>query len=84
MLSDASFSSYVALNGRLHALFREMSGSGTVARELERVTSMSFSSPAAFVLVQANAPQARDLLVVAQDQHRQVLDAIEKREGGRA
>ena len=51
--------------------------------ELERVTSMLFSSPAAFVLVQAKAPQARDLLVVAQD-HQQVLDAIEKREGGRA
>jgi GntR family transcriptional regulator of vanillate catabolism len=34
--------------------------------------------------VQANAPQARDMLIVAQDQHRQVLDAIERREGSRA
>ncbi|MDB5861245.1 MAG: transcriptional regulator, GntR family, partial [Ramlibacter sp.] len=33
---------------------------------------------------QANSPQSRDMLVVAQDQHRQVLDAIERREGGRA
>ena len=36
------------------------------------------------MVVQANSPQARDMLVVAQDQHRQVLDAIERREGARA
>ena len=29
-------------------------------------------------------PRARDMLIVAQDQHRQVLDAIERREGARA
>ena len=36
------------------------------------------------VLSQANSSQARDMLVVAQDQHRQVLQAIEQREGARA
>jgi len=34
--------------------------------------------------VQANGPRARDMLVVAQDQHRQVLEAIAQREGARA
>ena len=34
--------------------------------------------------MQANSPQARDMLVVAQDQHRQVLEAIEQRAGSRA
>ena len=33
---------------------------------------------------QAHSPQARDMLIVAQDQHWQVLDAIERREGARA
>ena len=32
----------------------------------------------------ADVPQARDMLIVAQDQHWQVLDAIERREGARA
>jgi GntR family transcriptional regulator, vanillate catabolism transcriptional regulator len=32
----------------------------------------------------STTPQARDTLVVAQHQHRQVLDAIERREAGRA
>ena len=36
------------------------------------------------MVVQANSPRARDMLIVAQDQHRQVLDAIERREGARA
>ena len=36
------------------------------------------------MVVQANSPQARDMLIVAQDQHWQVLDAIERREGARA
>ena len=83
-LNDASFSSYVALNAQFHSLICEMAGSGTIARELERVTNMPFASPSAFVVVQANSPQARDMLVVAQDQHRQVLEAIEQHEGSRA
>jgi GntR family transcriptional regulator, vanillate catabolism transcriptional regulator len=48
------------------------------------VVRLPFASPSAFVVVQANSPQARDMLVVAQDQHRQVLDAIQVREGSRA
>jgi len=55
-----------------------------IVRELERVTRLPFASPSGFVVLQANSPQARDMLVVAQDQHRQVLDAIERREGSRA
>jgi len=35
-------------------------------------------------VVQANSPAARDMLLIAQDQHGQVLDAIENREGSRA
>ena len=83
-LNDESFSSYVELNAKFHALLSEMSGSGIMARELERVISMPFASPSAFVVAQANSPQARDMLVVAQDQHWQVLSAIEQREGSRA
>jgi GntR family transcriptional regulator of vanillate catabolism len=50
-----------------------------MGRELERVGSLPFASPSGFVVV-----QSRDMLVVAQDQHCQVLDGIENREGARA
>ena len=83
-LNDAAFGRYVELNRRFHGLLAEMAGSGVIARELERVTNLPFASPSAFVLVQANSDHSRDMLVVAQDQHREVLEAIEAREGARA
>lgn len=83
-LDDRAFVRYVALNENFHNLLSEMAASSVIARELERVVRMPFASPSGFVVVQANSPQARDMLVVAQDQHRQVLDAIERREGARA
>ncbi len=84
MLNDEAFSSYVDLNQQFHALLCEMAGSPVIAHQLERVASLPFASPSAFVVAQANSPQARDMLVVAQDQHRQVLDAVERGEGSRA
>ncbi|MCJ0762772.1 GntR family transcriptional regulator [Variovorax terrae] len=83
-LNDEAFSRYVALNQRFHNLLGEMAGSAVIVRELERVARLPFASPSGFVVVQANSPQARDMLIVAQDQHRQVLDAIEHGEGSRA
>lgn len=83
-LDDDGFTQYVRLNQRFHVLLAEMAGSTVLARELERVVNLPFASPSGFVVVQANSPRARDMLIVAQDQHRQVLDAIERREGSRA
>ncbi|GAB2581250.1 GntR family transcriptional regulator [Ramlibacter solisilvae] len=83
-LNDAAFSRYVELNQRFHTLLREMAGSPVIARELDRVVSLPFASPSAFVAVQAGSAHSRDMLIVAQDQHREVLAAIERREGARA
>jgi len=83
-LDDGAFLNYVTLNQRFHNLLRDMAGSAVLAREIERVISLPFASPSGFVVHQANSPQARDMLIVAQDQHRQVLAAIAQREGARA
>ena len=83
-LDDAAFARYVTFNGQFHALLAELSGSTVIAQQLERITNLPFASPSGFVVVQANSPAARDMLLIAQDQHRQVLDAIESREGSRA
>ena len=83
-LDDEGFSRYVELNARFHLLLSRMVGSDVVARELDRVKGLPFASPSAFVVVQTHSAQARDMLVVAQDQHRQALDAIKRREGARA
>ncbi|MFT4268888.1 MAG: GntR family transcriptional regulator [Xenophilus sp.] len=83
-LDDAGFTRYVAANGRFHTLLLRMAGSRVLAREAERVLRLPFASPSAFVVVQANSPQARDMFIVAQAQHRAVLDAVQRREGARA
>jgi GntR family transcriptional regulator, vanillate catabolism transcriptional regulator len=83
-LSDADFAAYVQLNQRFHNLLGELAGSELLTREMERAASMPFASPSAFVVVQATSPKARDMLIVAQDQHWQVFQAIEQGEGMRA
>ena len=83
-LDDDAFSTYVALNSHFHSLLYELADSPTITRQLERAASLPFASPSGFVLLQAQSTRARDMLIVAQDQHRQVLDAIEQREGARA
>ena len=82
--SEESFSGYVEQNGRFHSLLAEMAGSDLVARQIERAAMLPFASPNGFVMAQSTGPRARDTLVVAQQQHRSVLDAIVRREGARA
>ena len=83
-LDDESFSDYVRLNGQFHKLLSGMADSEVLAREIARASSLPFASASGFVGVQAHSPDARDMLVVAQHQHRQVLEAVAQREAGRA
>src|SRR2546423_7025422 len=83
-LTDATFTVYVEQNGRLHDLLAEMSGSTLVQRQLERVKTLPFASPNGFVFASALSPRSRDSLVVAQAQHRVLLEAIARHEGARA
>ena len=83
-LNEEAFSTYVTQNEKFHALLQYMAASQVLRREWERVVGLPFASPSGFVVSQAHSPQARDMLIVAQDQHHQVLQAIERREGARA
>lgn len=83
-LDDDAFLHYVTLNQKFHNLVGEMAQSAVIARELDHVVNLPFASPSAFVVLQANSPRARDMFIVAQNQHWQVLEAIVQREGARA
>jgi GntR family transcriptional regulator of vanillate catabolism len=83
-LDYAAFQRYADCNGRFHELLHAMADSELLESELRRVVRMPFASPSGFVLDRADSPQARDMLLVAQEQHRLVLDAITRREGARA
>jgi GntR family transcriptional regulator of vanillate catabolism len=83
-ISVEAFSAYVTLNARFHALLTELSSSAPVIRQIDRVAAMPFASPSAFVMAQSVLPEAHTILLIGQEHHRIVLDAIENREGARA
>jgi GntR family transcriptional regulator, vanillate catabolism transcriptional regulator len=83
-VSVEAFSAYVTMNARFHALLTELSGSAPVIRQIDRVSSMPFASPSGFVMAQSSLPESHQILLIGQDHHRIVVDAIENREGARA
>lgn len=83
-LSEADFERYVELNERFHARLTALADSPMVAQQIARAYALPFASPSGFVMAQAAQPQARHILALAQDQHRCVLEAVERREGARA
>ena len=83
-ISIESFSSYVALNARFHALLTELSRSPPLVRQIDRASALPFASPSGFVMAQSALPEAQQILIIGQEHHRVVIDAIENREGARA
>ena len=53
-------------------------------RALERILALPFASPSALVQGQAELPESWEILVIAQDHHRGLIEAIEHREAVRA
>ncbi|MCB1462809.1 MAG: GntR family transcriptional regulator [Nitratireductor sp.] len=84
LATEEGFARYVAANKRLHALILELAESPSLVRQMERAVALPFASPSAFIMAQSNIPESRQLLVVAQDQHRCVVEAIANHEGARA
>ncbi|MBI5256519.1 MAG: GntR family transcriptional regulator [Burkholderiales bacterium] len=82
--TEAAFGGYAEQNGRFHRLLAEAAGSTLVQRQIERAATLPFASPNGFVLLRTSGPDARDTLVVAQQQHHSVVEAIQQREGARA
>ena len=78
------FSNYVRLNARFHALLLQLAASPALSRLIERALASPFASPSSFVMAQSVLPEAHQILIIAQDHHRIVVDAIENREGARA
>lgn len=78
------FDRYSELNAAFHDLLAEFCQSPIIQRELERVKSLPFASPSAFVLGNSAKVRTRATMVVAQAQHRAIVDAIEAHEGARA
>lgn len=81
---DMLFDEYVELNAEFHTMLAGLSGSETMRREVERAAQLPFASPSAFLEKQEDILAFRSSLIHAQHQHRDIVEAIEMREGARA
>lgn len=80
----ASFERYVQLNEDFHARLMKMANSPMLDRALEGVVSLPFARASAFVLADAELSFSQDLLIVGHRHHANLIEAIERRQGGRA
>ena len=83
-VDEVDFVSYTEANAIFHAQLAELSGSTIIRQELERVTSLPFASPSAFVGPASDTPFFLRSLFSAQEQHREIVAAIAAGEGMRA
>lgn len=76
---------YVKLNDQFHNLLLEASGSQIVERGLKHIKTLPFASPNAFVKsLSLNMPAVKRILIMAQEQHRMIVEAIRYGKGTRA
>lgn len=81
---NLDFDAYEELNEAFHDKLADVSGSEVIKREIARVTSLPFASPSAFIDTQVDVPEFRRSLILGQAQHKEIVSAIEAREGARA
>lgn len=83
-IDEVDFDAYADANAAFHAALAELSGSTIIRLELDRVTSLPFASPSAFVGGSSHSAAFRRSLFIAQEQHREIVEAIAAGEGLRA
>lgn len=82
--SPARIAAYAAQDNHFHTLLGRLAGSPALARQLERAAAPPFAAPGALLPAQAKVLDLATVLVVAQDQHRCLVDAIAEGDGARA
>ena len=75
---------YVELNDEYHAMLVTLSKSDALARAIGNAVALPFASPGALLASQATLSREHELLVVAQHQHRMLLEAVGAGHGARA
>lgn len=83
-VSTEAFGEYVRLNAQFHTVLSGLAGSKPLVRQIERAAALPFASPSGFVLSQSMQAKPQRMLIIAQDHHRSIIEAIEAREGERA
>jgi GntR family transcriptional regulator of vanillate catabolism len=83
-LTADSFAQYMDANEGFHAAVLDLAKSAMLKRALELTNSLPFASPSAMVFPTAILPESDEVLTIAQEHHRAILEAIRDRQGTRA
>jgi GntR family transcriptional regulator, vanillate catabolism transcriptional regulator len=83
-MSFESFARYLDLNEAFHLAIQDLADNPVLRRALEQVYKFPFASPGSRVLLGKTLPGAKEILPIAEEHHRALIDAIEHREGARA
>src|SRR5262249_55219653 len=83
-LTIDTFPVYMGLNESFHAGFIELAKSAMLRRAIAQVGSLPFASASAMVFPTSVLPNADANLVIANDHHRAIVEAIAERQGARA
>ena len=75
---------YLELNEAFHSGILDLAQNHVLRRAAEQVCRLPFASPSALILLNKNVPASRELIPIAQEHHRALINAIERREGARA
>jgi len=75
---------FVELNDDYHRALVDLAKSDTLTRAIANVVALPFASPGALLASQAALTREQEVLVVAQHQHRAMLEAVRARHGARA
>ena len=83
-LTMDAFPRFLELNAAFHREVVRLSKCPMLEWTLDRVISLPFGSPGAMIFVRSKLPGAAGRLTVSIEQHRSIIEAIERREGSRA
>ena len=75
---------FVELNDEYHRALVELAKSDAITRAIANVVALPFASPGALLASQAALTREQEILVVAQHQHRAMLEAVRAGHGARA
>jgi GntR family transcriptional regulator, vanillate catabolism transcriptional regulator len=79
-----TFTKYLDMNKAFHEAIMDLANNEILRRALEQVYKFPFASPSSRVLLHRTLQGSKEILPIAEEHHRALIDAIEHREGARA
>lgn len=79
-----SFARYLDVNDLFHSTVASLAKSPMLRRTLDHIMTLPFAQPSAVVFAHSKLPRAESLFPIGQEQHRVIVEAIERRQGSRA